>query len=281
MAECDFYMKGQEPMTKKMDRFNSRRENSELGNKPAILTYISTYGCRCMKPGKGIPLEVGAEGRNNYIFPLRDNTGNHISYENEYYGDLTALYWIWKNGEIENYEDIAFRHYNKYLVISKKKACEFLRRNKNGWIVAKAGSNPPHNYVYEWNCFREIIKEKYHVFYKALLELYDEADGSGCRCNSTNMFITSVDQLNEYCSILFEICKDLRDRVGNTDHSRSDQRYCAFMAERFLSVYLRTYNLPRLEVRVCRGNIFLIGIRKMAKLIGVQYRYKSSYNAYK
>ncbi|MBE5790341.1 MAG: DUF4422 domain-containing protein [Clostridiales bacterium] len=267
-------------MITKTDNYNNRIDSNDPSCKPAVLTYISTYGHRCMKPGKGIPLEVGAEGRNNYIFPLHDNTGDHISYENEYYGDLTALYWIWKNGEKEKYEAIEFRHYNKYLIISENETSEFLHLNKNGWIVAKAAPNPPHNYVEEWKCFRELVKEKYHVYYNALLKLYDEADGSGYQCNSTNMFITSTDQLNKYCSVLFEICKDLRERIGNTVHSRSDQRYCAFMAERFLSVYLCTHSLPRLETEVCRENKFLSRVRKAAKLIGVRYRYKSSYNNY-
>jgi len=255
-------------MTSRQDNLKNREEDSRPTGKLMSVTYISTYGYRCLNKGKGIPLEVGAEGRTNYIYQLLDNTGDNISYDNEYYGDLTALYWIWKNGEKNNSRSISFRHYNKYLVINEKKACTFLQNNRNGWIVAKATPNPPHHFPYEWNCFREIIKENYHIYYHALLELYDENDGSGNRCNCTNMFITSVEQLDNYCKVLFSICKDLRRMVGDTDHSRSDQRYCAFMAERFLSVYLVTHELPKLEADVCRSNRYLYWAEKTAKKIG-------------
>ena len=95
-----------------------------------MVTYISTYGLRCLNKGGGICLEVGAYGRDNFLYPLHDDTGSNISGDNEYYGDLTALYWIWKNGEIKKDKIISFRHYNKYLVISKKKACKYLKKKR-------------------------------------------------------------------------------------------------------------------------------------------------------
>lgn len=122
------------------------------------------------------------------------------------------------------------------------------------------------------------------------MELYDYNDGSGSQCNTTNMFITSVDQLNDYCSVLFDIIKELREKVGDTDHSKSDQRYCAFMAERFLSVYLYTHDLPVLEVDVCRTKRVLYCIKQIAKRAGINRNtgiimkmekilYRDSYNS--
>ena len=176
---------------------------------------------------------------------------------------------IWKNGTTSHNKYVAFRHYNKYLEISEKDAINFLQTEKNGWIVARKVSNPPNNFKNEWDAFRDIIKNKYPFYYQELLNVYNEADGSGDMCNATNMFITSIDQMNEYCDIVFRICKDLRDVIGDTDHSRSDQRYCAFMAERFLSVYINAHGFPKLEADVCRDKGYVKTMSKMVKTLGI------------
>jgi len=233
-----------------------------------LITYISTYGYKCINAGNGIPLEVGAAGRSAFLYTIRDDTGDNISEDNEYYGDLTALYWIWKNGHLDSHDYVAFRHYNKHLYIKEHDAVEYLKSTGNGWIVAKACANPPHNFVKEWETFREIIKNKYPIYYPELLALYDQADGSGNKCNAANMFITSAEQMNRYCEVLFKICRDLRERIGDTEHTRYDQRYCAFMAERFLTVYINTHSFPRLEVEVCRNRWVIQKMIMLAKALG-------------
>ncbi|SET16213.1 protein of unknown function [[Clostridium] aminophilum] len=248
-----------------------RRKIAE--KKMRVVTYISTYGAKCLHKGKGICLEAGAKGRDFFRYPLHDDTGDNISKDNAYYGDLTVLYWIWKNGEKGKGTCISFRHYNKYLMIREKKVLGYLNENPDGWIVARKVSNPPHNFPEEWRSFRKIINEKYPLYFDALRRLYRD-DGSGSQCNATNMFITSSGQMHEYCCVLFKICRDLREEVGNTDHKRSDQRYCAFMAERFLSVYLETHHLPRLEVDVCRSSLALYWLRKIAKSAGFSMAWK-------
>lgn len=58
--------------------------------------YVSTFGQKIKPVWGGVPLEVGAQGRSSFIYELKDNTGDHISNENPYYGELTGLYWVWK-----------------------------------------------------------------------------------------------------------------------------------------------------------------------------------------
>ena len=50
--------------------------------------YISTFGQSVIKVDGGVPIEVGAANRNNFIYQLHDNAGENISTENEYYGEL-------------------------------------------------------------------------------------------------------------------------------------------------------------------------------------------------
>lgn len=84
-------------------------------SKNKIAIYISTYGKKIYKCGlkHGIPIEVGATQRNKNHeckYSVQDNYGENISTENPYYGELTALYWIWKNTD-STY--IGLYHYNK------------------------------------------------------------------------------------------------------------------------------------------------------------------------
>ncbi len=234
-----------------------------------LITYISTYGNKCTNEKGGIPIEVGAEGRTNFLYTILDNTGENISAENKYYGDLTALYWIWKNHKFRGDEYIAFRHYNKYLKIKPKVALEYLENHKDGWIVAKSHSNPPHTYIHEWEIFRDIIKNDYPLYYSALLDNYDYRDGSGMTCNGTNMFITSAEQFEKYCDTIFEICKKLREAIGDTDVPKYNQRYCAFMAERFLTIYLEAHKYCKYETKVYRKRWYLGILSKYARRLGI------------
>lgn len=65
--------------------------------------YISTYGKKAYRVGNRkirIPIEVGAACRNKdhkCKYSVRDDSGINMSDENPYYGELTAMYWIWKN----------------------------------------------------------------------------------------------------------------------------------------------------------------------------------------
>ena len=97
--------------------------------------YISTFGQRVIKVDGGVPIEVGAANRNNFIYQLHDNTGENISTENEYYGELTGLYWIWKNTDIQDDDIVGFCHYNKCLAISKSNASKTIRSTRKASFV--------------------------------------------------------------------------------------------------------------------------------------------------
>ena len=61
-----------------------------------------------------IPVGLGNKISNSEW--VRDNTGNHISGKNQFYGEYTFHYWLWKN-EIKNFNDgdwIGFCAYRRF-----------------------------------------------------------------------------------------------------------------------------------------------------------------------
>ncbi|MEG0142731.1 MAG: DUF4422 domain-containing protein [Akkermansia sp.] len=63
------------------------------------------------------PILAGANNANWELDMLKDNTGDHISDKNPYYGELTAWYWVWKNYLPKHHklEYVGFCHYRRFL----------------------------------------------------------------------------------------------------------------------------------------------------------------------
>lgn len=93
------------------------------------MIYIYTFGNKVLKVANSTPLEVGADNRSSFLYELRDNTGDNISNQNEYFGELTGMYWVWKNcGKQYKADDIiGFCHYNKGFLISERKLTSVMR----------------------------------------------------------------------------------------------------------------------------------------------------------
>ena len=74
-----------------------------------------------------MPIHVGAEGKfDDNGAPLdlgyvKDNTGDNISYKHRYYSDLSAVYWGWKNLDVDY---MGSCHYRRYFVSRKAKKNE-------------------------------------------------------------------------------------------------------------------------------------------------------------
>ena len=154
-------------------------------------------------------------------------------------------------------------------------ADRYLKSEKDGWIVASKRRIPPHNHIEEWTIFCRIIREKYSHYYPSLVKLYSIEDGSGSQCNIANMFITSYCQMAEYCEVLFDVCRCLRAEIGDTAHIKTDQRYCAFMAERFLAIYLDANRLPEKEVELRYKGWLLLKALHFATYLGIRRNKKT------
>ena len=107
-----------------------------------------------------MPVEVGASNRSNFLYPIHDNIGLNISNENIYYGELTGLYWIWKNENINKEELVGFCHFNKCLDVKFSKAYNLLiNRQKYDFLVADKTYITPHPRKDELDAIVKILKK--------------------------------------------------------------------------------------------------------------------------
>lgn len=214
--------------------------------------YISTFGKKIIRIKGGIPIEVGAAKRSAFIYKLHDDVGVNISSENEYYGELTGLYWVYKNIKINEDDIIGFCHYNKSLKIGKSKACKWLHKNPFGIITAEPCKIRNHPNSDEVEAVINLLKENGKKQYEAWNKLYDnKAAAKAETCRGGNMFITSGAVFHDYCIWLFDILGRMRKVIGDKpDVDVNMRRYCAYMGERLLSVYIEYKGLSTYDAQI-------------------------------
>lgn len=231
--------------------------------------FISTFGRKTLKVKGGIPIEVGAEKRNNFLYELHDDKGDNISSENEYYGELTGLYWIWKNCKINDDDIVGFCHYNKCLNISKKKVEKWFANNPSGIITLEPNLIRNHPIKDEVSAWILAISKFGDNYLDSFNKLYNcEAESLGKTCRGGNMFIAKGDVFKQYCKWLFATCKHVRLLVGDKPNVNAYmRRYCAYFGERMLAVYIDANHLPALGVKCRYQKWWLPYVRMVANFL--------------
>lgn len=222
---------------------------------------------------------------------VADDTGNNISSLNNYYSELTALYWIWKNGDAE-YRGLV--HYRRHFETANV-ATRVTRRNrfdkivgesevaklftdadiilprKRNYVIETVRSHYAHTFpVEQLDTARDIIqstaKEYVHAFDNVM---------AGTKAHMFNMMIMRDDKLDEYCSWLFPILFELQRHIDPSQYDPFNARYPGRISEMLLDVWLKTrgYSYRELPVistepvnRLEKGSAFLA-----AKFIGKKY----------
>ena len=206
-----------------------------------IKLFVSTFGQKADWIKRGIPIEVGACNRQNFRYELRDDTGINISAENPYWGELTGLYWIWKNYEFDPDDIVGFCHYNKCLKIDSDEVFNLLGECQKDWIALSPVNLCPHDYPGDIAALDTVLRDKHKKYYEAWKELYDSAGASkngSKNCCCCELFFAKRDDFYSYCQFLFSVLFDVKSIVGEVDRVPYHKRYLAFLGERLLSVYL-------------------------------------------
>lgn len=208
-----------------------------------IKLFVSTFGEKVewIKFKSVIPIEVGVKCRakETIHYELTDDKDDSISDLNPFFGELTGLYWIWKNYKFNENDIIGFAHYNKILDINSKNVEKIICKNRIQWIVRDPIKIVKHDYKHDIEVIQNILKKQYPSYYYVWQELYDSnGESIAENCVNCEMFYTSVKEFNNYCEFLFGVLFEVSKTIGEVDRSPYHKRYCAFLGERLLSVYL-------------------------------------------
>lgn len=234
-----------------------------MAGRPEALN--GAYSGKSRKLWHGFRPQENNKSVRNVLF---DDEGDNISKENPYYGELTGLYWLWKHLDYPDTEIIGFCHYNKMLDLSPDRVEELLhgictekslkpgpgssssekprkrrihRKNSYDWIASIPDAIVPHSYPEDIRVLIRVLSELEDQRYIAAWNsLYTREGASAYRKGGSyaQLFYTTMGEFRKYCSFLFQTLGEVRRIVGDVDRSPYHRRYCAFLGERLLSVYL-------------------------------------------
>lgn len=205
-----------------------------------------------------IPIHVGAEGK-QLIGYITDNTGDNISKKNASFCELTGLYWAWKNLDAQY---IGLAHYRRHFkgknkgntpfekALTLKEADKLLdsadvivtkRRN---YYIENVYSHFDHTlYIETLDAAKKIIEKDYPEYIPTFNQCMKRT-----YMHAFNMFIMKKEDLDKYCSwvfdILFKVEDELKDKKYNAFHSR----YPGRVSEVLLDVWLTKNNYTYKEV---------------------------------
>lgn len=211
-----------------------------------------------------MPLHVGA-ALHPEVLPdwVQDNTGDNISERNAKYSELTGLYWMWKNDDsdfqgIVHYrrhfgtakEFAAFAHRDRFeRIIGSEETLDLLDGHdiilprKRNYYIESIYSHYAHTFPGEQlDVAREIILHSESIYLPAFDSIM-----AGKRAHMFNMFIMSRQKFNEYCSWLFPILGELKERVDDSGYDAFSARYPGRISEMLLDVWLKTKQYSYVE----------------------------------
>lgn len=227
------------------------------------------------------PLFVGSQGKktpadNNDRKYQRDDCGDNISIRNPDYAELMGLYWMWKNSSADI---VGLVHYRRYFKDNNHKI------NENEII----------NYLHDYDIVVpkkiELLKKSYKETYKDsyllqvlditrdviskeypdYLDTYDKIILEDSFFNF-NMFIMNKKLLDDYCTWLFTILKEVENNIDLT----IIKRVLGLVSELIFNVWIRKNNLRTKELDieyVGRGLNFRMSLAKNSFLRSLYRRF--------
>jgi hypothetical protein len=177
----------------------------------------------------------------------KDNVGENISIKNNFYSELTGLYWMWKNA---NADIVGLEHYRRFFTQSMFKVLSFSPlpdaviekdMQRFDFITTKKifhfGSNKKFygnfHYAEDWEKVENIIA-KIHPDYLPTFRYVSKLRWSYLY----NMFIGKKKLVDRYCAWLFAIFNQLEPQLDLSTRTAYQKRVYGFLSERLFTVWL-------------------------------------------
>lgn len=257
----------------------------------------------CHKPGNFksdavyMPIHVGKAVSQFNLGIQGDDTGDNISAENANFCELTALYWAWKNMEPVDY--IGLCHYRRYFNFHKRgslftdstivKTSNFERLDLDASQIASLFKRydvimvKPQVTKYslaadycvghigeDLRVLLEIIREKYPEYMNACEDILLR----NSQIKSYNMMIMRWDDLDKYCTWLFDILFEARKRINIDNYNAVQRRIWGYMAERLLNIYVyhhkmrvKTYPIYWINDDVVQKPLYYRALRWLRRML--------------
>ena len=201
-----------------------------------------------------VPLQVGRAGADDLGY-IGDDTGVSISKKNCYYGELTGVYWVWKNIKTSDYVGIS--HYRRYFCTEEGRIltgreyeailseCDIITSK-----LLKLNFTYYEGYAGDYNIHDlEAVEEVIRQFYPAYYETFEKlVHGRGTYFG--NMMVCKKEIYDAYCEWLFGIFDKAEEKIDASLYDDYHKRVYGFISEFLLYVWTQVQGLKVYECKV-------------------------------
>ena len=221
-----------------------------------------------------IPLHVGRKSADDLGY-MGDDTGDNISELNWMYGELTGLYWVWKQ-ETEA-DIIGICHYRRYFL---NESGSFMTQAEYenaladcdvmvSELLSVGGRNrdnfaKAHN-IADMDAVGDAIRKLYPQDYPAYCQVMEDD-----KCCYGNLMVTSREKYNEYCEWLFSLFDEASDKIDVSGYDMYHKRVYGFLSEVLLYVWVvaRGYRIKEGRIGITSEKAETVELKQvMGKLI--------------
>lgn len=201
-----------------------------------------------------VPLHVGRAAGNDLGY-LGDDTGDNISLINCFYGELTGLYWIWKNYHSSDY--VGLCHYRRYFLNQNHEIMsklDYLRIFSSYDVII---SKPIYSEKTYYECYKEAhnindlltVGETIRKLFPDYFPVFEEILNSHY-IYSGNLFAASKSLFNQYADWLFTILKASSQMIDTSAYDNYHRRVYGFLSEQLIYVWVKSRKLAYYECEI-------------------------------
>jgi hypothetical protein len=180
-----------------------------------------------------------------------DNVGDNISHLNFLYGEMTAIYWAWKNLKLKKY--IGFCHYHRFWDFYDDIPNLDDIFSKYDVIVHKQyDTDIPMLPFYENEHNGEDFKELLQVIKDKYPNLYEKSKYVSENVNifyPCNMIIMKTEDFYKYCEFMFVCLEEFRKRKG-IDTYEDITKHIIKNRDKYIKTYLPNSTI-KYQARIC------------------------------